>query len=113
MHGVLNGYEPIAGIERYIRNVVKGTNAIVFLALGQPLQEQVLMRCSELEGDVCIVACGAHWKQLLGFEKGVGGLWERMGLQGVGRFWSQPRELFKRTAGSIVYLLTNLRGSVR
>ena len=92
---VRNGYSSDDEILGFIAAGLDENDA-VFLGLGQPRQEQIMVELGHLHGRFWVIACGGFWKQVAGFERGVGGLPERFGLEGLARHWRRPNQLCAR-----------------
>lgn len=105
----INGYDSLEVLEQKVRSISIDDVDIIFFALGQPKQEQLMNKLFDLEGKVSIVACGAHWLQEAGLTQAPSNFISNIGLFGVMRFWRNPKKLWNRTFGALPYLFRNLK----
>lgn len=92
---ILHGYQSKQAIADFITKHSLDFD-VIFLGVGQPDQERIMLEVAELRGATWVVACGGFWRQVAGLEYGTGGIPEKMGLEGVFRHWRHPSELFNR-----------------
>ena len=95
-----DGFRELSELENLILNSDLNSIDIIFLALSQPKQEQLMAKLAHLEGRVSIVACGAFWAQEAGLSPAPTSLASNLGIYGAFRFWRSPKILFERTVGS-------------
>lgn len=103
---VINGYYSLAVLKSMIENILlvdKGPT-IIFLALGQPKQEQLLSMLSSLNGKVSVVCVGAYFKQRCKLVNEFHPVLDRFGLTPVLRFWKKPLTLLERTLISLMFI---------
>lgn len=103
-----DGFRELEELEAIIKNLNHDGIDIIFLALSQPKQEQLMARLSHLEGKVSIVACGAHWLQEAGMSIAPSRFLSNLGVYGLVRSWRSPRRLYLGTVGAFLPLFRNL-----
>lgn len=105
---LVDGFRELEELETIIKNLNHDGIDIIFLALSQPKQEQLMAKLSHLEGKVSIVACGAHWLQEAGMSIAPSHFLSNLGIYGLVRSWRSPRRLYLGTVGALMPLLRNL-----
>ena len=102
-----DGFRELTELENLILKSDLKSIDIIFLALSQPKQEQLMARLSHLEGSVSIVACGAFWAQEAGLSPAPTSLLSNLGVYGAFRFRHSPKVFFDRTFASVSSLIRN------
>lgn len=107
---VIHGYGPIDIVKAKLKEVLSlDEPSIVFLAMGQPKQEEFLISCSEFNGIVPFICVGAYFKQRSQIVDEYFPVLDRLWLTPIIRFWKHPFELLKRTFISLFYIPFRLK----
>lgn len=96
-----DGFQEIDEIVSIIES--EETVDLIFLATGQPKQENILENLKS--HSACVIACGAFFRQLSQLEPDVPNLARRLGVGAIYRWHRQPVMVIRRTILPLVELL--------